>query len=341
MHHLSAFLPALIALVAGGLLSVLLPRVLKRLFTPLVKRTATGADDYLLMVFTESIPPIGWVISGSLAWHILPTHPESDRIAFSLAKLIMTVLVVRLLNRIGLRLLQSWGSHSSDPNMGKLLRALTPMFKALIWCFALVFYLQNIGVQMAAVWALLSAGGIGAGLALKEPLSQFFEYITIVVDKPFQNGDMIVVDGVWGTVEKVGVRSSRLRSLNGEVIVMSNSMLTGSVISNYGEMEERRLVHRLGVTYDTRSELLEAIPSIIEEVVQAVAQSRFDRCHFVGFSDSSLDFELVYYVNTADYKRALDVQQRINLQIVRRFESAGIAFAFPTRTLHLISENPS
>ena len=113
------------------------------------------------------------------------------------------------------------------------------------------------------------------------------------------------------------------------------------MISNYGEMEERRLVHRLGVTYDTRSELLEAIPSMIEEVVQAVAHSRFDRCHFVGFSDSSLDFELVYYVNTADYKRALDVQQRINLQIVRRFESAGIAFAFPTRTLHLISENPS
>jgi small-conductance mechanosensitive channel len=259
---------------------------------------------------------------------------------YGLAKLILVVLIVRVVNRIGLRLLQRWANRAGDTEVANLIRSLAPMLKALVWCLGAVVYLQNIGVQMAAIWALLSAGGIGAGLALKEPVSQFFEYITILLDKPFQPGQLIQVGQGWGTVEKVGVRSTRLRSINGEAIVMSNSALTGAVVANFGEMQRRRLIVRLGVCYDTPVEQLQRIPPMLETIVNAGADASFDRCHFVSFNDSSLDFELVYYVPTNDFNRAMDVQQRINLEIMRCFAHAGIAFAFPTRTLQMVGEKP-
>ena len=216
-----------------------------------------------------------------------------------------------------------------------MIQSLSPMFRALIWCIGFVFYLQNMGVQMAALWALLSAGGIGAGLALKEPVQEFFEYITILLDKPFENGQFIHVDGIWASVERVGVRSTRLRSINGEIIVMSNSDLTNGKISNYGEMEYRRLVHKLGVVYETPHSKMKEIPNIIKTIIESTEDVVFDRCHFIEFGNFSLDFELVYYIPTNNYLRAMEAQQKVNLNIMKVFEEENISFAFPTQTLHL------
>ena len=241
----AALLPALLSLVGGGLLGLLVARLVQRVLGRITRRTASTTDDFVVTVLVDTIPPVAWVLSASLAWQILPTDAASDRLVYGLAKLILVVLIVRLVNRIGLRLLQRWANRAGDLQVANLIRSLAPMLKALVWCLGAVFYLQNIGVQMAAIWALLSAGGISAGLALKEPVSQFFEYITILLDKPFQPGQLIHVGQVWGTVEKVGVRSTRLRSINGEAIVMSNSSLTGAVVANFGEMQRRRLTVRL------------------------------------------------------------------------------------------------
>jgi MscS family membrane protein len=336
----SSVLPALLTLVGGGLLGMLLAKLVQRATSRVIRRNSLAGDALVATVLVETIPPMAWVLSASLAWQILPTNASSDRVVFGLAMLILSVLIVRLVNRIGLRLLQRWAQHAGDAEVANLIRSLAPMLKALVWCVGAVFYLQNIGVQMAAIWALLSAGGIGAGLALKEPVSQFFEYITILLDKPFQPGQLIQVGQSWGTVEKVGVRSTRLRSINGEAIVMSNSALTGAVVANFGEMQRRRLIVRLGVCYDTPVEQLQRIPEMLETIVKSGADASFDRCHFVAFNDSSLDFELVYYVPTNDFNRAMDVQQRINLEIMRCFAREGIAFAFPTRTLQMVGEKP-
>ena len=330
---LTTVLPALLMLVGGGLLATLVARILQRLLRPMTQRTRSSTDDFLLQVLVDTVPPAGWVLSASLAWQILPTSAASDRWAFSLAKLLLVVLLVRLANKVSLKLLQRWAERSRDEALAALLRSLAPMVRALVWCIGAVFYLQNIGVQMAAIWALLSAGGIGAGLALKEPVAEFFEYITILLDKPFQPGQLIHVDSVWARVERVGVRSTRLRSVNGEAIVMSNSALTSAVLANFDEMQERRLLVRLGVTYDTPHTTLARIPALLEAMVEAGRDARFDRCHFVAFNSSSLDFELVYFVPTKDFVQAMDVQQRVNLAIVERFAAEGIEFAFPTRTV--------
>tara|TARA_B100000700_G_C14604629_1_gene650736 strand:- start:57 stop:653 length:597 start_codon:yes stop_codon:yes gene_type:complete len=195
------------------------------------------------------------------------------------------------------------------------------------------------GVQMTAIWALLSAGGIGAGLALKEPVQEFFEYITILLDKPFQNGQFIHIDNIWAKVERVGVRSTRLRSINGEAIVMSNSRLTNGVISNYAEMQNRRLVHKLGVVYETDHSKMIKIPEIIKSIIDTTENAIFDRCHFIKFGDCSLDFELVYFISTSNYLSAMTAQQKINLEIMKRFEEEEIEFAFPTQTLNLNNLN--
>lgn len=337
MVSMSTLLPALLALIGGGLLSLLVARGFGVVFGRLTRKTRSETDDFIVQVIVETIPILGWVISASWAWWLIPTAPEADRVVFTVAKLILVVFLVRLVNRISLRLLQRSAIHSGDPAVGSMLRALAPMLRALVWSVGAVLYLQNIGVQMAAIWALLSAGGIGAGLALKQPVSEFFEYITILLDKPFQTGQFINVGEVWGTVERVGVRSTRLRSVNGEAIVMSNSALTSSVVANYGEMQERRLIYRLGVTYDTSHALLERIPGLLKAIVEQGGDARFDRAHFVAFNSSSLDFELVYFVPSNDYIQAMEAQQRINLDIVQRFAQEGIEFAFPTQTLHVHS----
>lgn len=337
MVSMSTLLPALLALIGGGLLSLLVARGFGVVFGRLTRKTRSETDDFIVQVIVETIPILGWVVSASWAWWLIPTAPEADRVVFTVAKLILVIFLVRLVNRISLRLLQRSAIHSGDPAVGSMLRALAPMLRALVWCVGAVLYLQNIGVQMAAIWALLSAGGIGAGLALKQPVSEFFEYITILLDKPFQTGQFINVGEVWGTVERVGVRSTRLRSVNGEAIVMSNSALTSSVVANYGEMQERRLIYRLGVTYDTSHAVLERIPGLLKAIVEQGGDARFDRAHFVAFNSSSLDFELVYFVPSNDYIQAMEAQQRINLDIVQRFAQEGIEFAFPTQTLHVHS----
>ena len=322
-----AILQALFTVLAGGLLATLLARLVSALLQPITRRTSGQSDDVVLQTVVDTLPPLGWVISGVVAWRRLPLRLDADWAVLAAAKLIVAILLVRLVNRIGSRLLQSWASRRRDVAVSSMLRSLTPLLRAGVWALGAALYLQNLGVQMAAIWALLSAGGIGAGLALKQPVAEFFDYITILLDKPFSSGQQIRVNGITATVERVGVRSTRLRSLNGEAIVMSNSALTGSVIANFGDMEQRRLVVRLGVSFDTDATTLEGLSAMVQNLVETCPGARFGRCHFVGFTDQSFEFELVYFVDSPDYATALDAQQQVNLAIVRQFSENGIRFA--------------
>lgn len=334
-----SLIKALSTLFIGTFLSILAAKLSKVIISKFTKRTKSETDDFILDIFIKTIRPLGFVISASIAWIILPINQNIDRIFVAISSLLCVVLIVRFINIVAIRIVYRWSLKVNDESISSVIRSLSPMIRASIWSLGIVLYLQNIGVQMAAIWALLSAGGIGAGLALKEPVAEFFEYITILLDKPFQNGQFINIDGVWATVERVGVRSTRLRSLNGEIIVMSNSSLTNGVISNYTEMEYRRLVHRLGVVYETSMNKMKRIPDIIKEIVDSTEDAKFDRCHFIQFGNFSLDIELVYYIPTNNYTRAMNAQERINLEIMRRFEEEKINFAFPTQTIQLTKSN--
>jgi small-conductance mechanosensitive channel len=198
--------------------------------------------------------------------------------------------------------------------------------------------MDNLGFEISAVIAGLGIGGIAVALAAQAVLGDLFSYFSILFDKPFELGDFVIVDGHMGTIEHIGIKTTRIRSLGGEQLIFSNTDLTGSRLRNYKRMEQRRIVFKLGVTYQTPIEKLKGIPSVIKNIITNIEETRFDRAHFSGFGDFSLDFEVVYHVLTGDYNRYMDTQQDINLQIAEEFERQGIEFAYPTQTLFLEKE---
>lgn len=207
--------------------------------------------------------------------------------------------------------------------------------RVVIWAMVVLLTLDNLGVDVTALVAGLGIGGIAVALAAQNILGDLFASLSITFDKPFDVGDFLIVDDYLGSVEYIGIKSTRLRSLSGEQIVMSNAGLLSSRIRNYGRMLERRIVMTHNVTYETPLELLERIPSLIRAAVEAQAHTRFDRSHFARHAAASLDFETVYYVLSADYNRYMDIQQAINFRIHREFAELDIEFAYPTQKLFL------
>jgi small-conductance mechanosensitive channel len=195
--------------------------------------------------------------------------------------------------------------------------------------------LDNLGFDITALVAGLGIGGIAVALAVQNILADLFASLSIVLDKPFVVGDFLILNEYMGTVEHVGLKTTRIRSLSGEQIVISNNDLLNSRIRNYKRMFERRVVFSIGVTYQTPYESMRDIPLMLRKIIEAQEMTRFDRAHFKNFGNSSLDFEAVYYVLSPDYNQYMDIQQAINLLIYKRFAEAGIEFAYPTQTLFL------
>lgn len=210
--------------------------------------------------------------------------------------------------------------------------------RIVLWSLATLVALDNLGFNISTLMASLGIGGIAVALAVQNILGDVFSSVSIALDKPFVIGDFIVVDSYMGTVEYVGLKTTRIRSLGGEQIVFSNSELLKNRIRNYKRMQERRVQFEFGIAYETPIDAVERIPGMVKEIVTADAlDTRFDRAHFKAFGNSALLFEVVYYVLTPDYNQYMDIQQAINLELMRRFSKRGITFAYPTQTLYIAS----
>jgi small-conductance mechanosensitive channel len=218
------------------------------------------------------------------------------------------------------------------------MKALIFVIRLVLWSVVALLVLDNLGVDITALVAGLGVGGIAVALAVQNVLGDLFASLSIVLDKPFVNGDFIAIGDLVGNVEHVGLKTTRVRSLSGEQLVFSNADLLSSRIKNFGRMNERRIAFSIGVTYDTPRETLRQIPEMIKRAVESEDEARFDRSHFKEFGDSALMFETVYYVLVPDYAKYMDVQQAINLSIHEQFEASRIEFAFPTQTLHIVSD---
>jgi len=207
--------------------------------------------------------------------------------------------------------------------------------RAIAWGAVLLVALDNLGVEITTLIAGLGVGGIAVALAVQKILGDVFCSLSIVLDKPFEIGDFIVVGDLAGTVEHVGVKTTRVRSLGGEQLVFANSDLVGSRVRNYKRMRERRVCFEFGLTYQTSAEQAADIPALVRRIVEDLDSTRFDRAHFKAFGDSALMFEVVYFVLSADYNAYMDTQQAINLALMRELERRGISFAYPTHTVYL------
>jgi small-conductance mechanosensitive channel len=330
---------AIVACLAVSFVLSIVVRWLARRIATLAAKTTTRADDVAgdLLARTKSF---FFVAVGVLAGAQLLALPGGVRTALLRVVIVVfllqaglwaSALVVAVLKEYQARNLQS------DPAAATTIGALVFIGRLVVWTLVLVVSLDNLGIDITALVTGLGIGGIAVALAVQNVLGDLFASLSIVLDKPFVVGDFLAVGDLLGSVEYVGLKTTRLRSLSGEQLVFSNTDLLKSRIRNYGRMFERRILFAVGVTYETPREELEQIPGMLREAVESQEKTRFDRAHFKAFGAYSQDFEIVYYVTVPDYNTYMDIQQAINLHIHRRFEEAGIEFAFPTQTLYVVN----
>ena len=207
--------------------------------------------------------------------------------------------------------------------------------KVLLWVLIALTALKSVfGVEITAWITGLGVTGIAVALAVQNILGDLLAALSIVFDKPFDVGDTIGVDTIVGTVEHIGLKTTRLRSISGEQIIVGNADLLKSRLRNYRRMYQRRAVFNLDVTFDTEPAILERLPGIVEEIITAQTPVKFDRCHVASFGESAIRLEAVYFVLDPDYRKYMDIQQAINLEILRRFAAERVSFAFPSRTVY-------
>ena len=333
---------ALGALLVAVLIASILLRIGKRLLRRLADHTQTRIDDALVeMIGATRL----WLISLALA------YPAAQMLTLggALRHAIYDVTVIAFFVQFGLwaaRLLHTWIANARqrardhDPAALSSFGAISFIARAALWSVVALLVLDNLGINVSALVAGLGIGGIAIGLALQNILGDLFASLSIVLDKPFAVGDFIIIDNYMGTVENIGVKTTRLRSLDGELLVFSNGDLTKSRLRNYKQMARRRVLFGFGVRYDTTAEQLEAIPGMVREIIEGLPDTKFDRAHFKAFGASSLDFEVVFWMLKPDYNLYMDAQQAINLALFRRFADNGIGFAFPSQSIYFETPLP-
>jgi len=328
------------ALVIAGISLVILRsarNLVVRRMVQLASQTETDLDDLATNLLRDTRPWFFLTLSVFLGSRLLNIPTTVD-------VLLYTITVFASMTQAGL-----WGNRlisyglgrysrhiqDGDPGTANTVSVLGFIGRIVLWATILLLALDNAGVEINGLLAGLGISGIAVALAVQNVLGDLLAYISIMMDRPFVIGDFIVVDDIMGTVERIGLKSTRVRSLTGELIVFSNNDLLGTRLRNFQDRQERRIALSIGVVYDTPSEKLSAIPAMLREIVETQETARFDRAHFKELGSFSLDFEIVYYVTSPDYLAYMDCQEAINMAIVRRFEQEGVGFAFPTQTIHV------
>jgi len=337
-HPISSWLTALIFFVSVVLGVKLLFRLGLKQLQNLAERTSWQGDDFLLVVLkaNNSLLVTGLGILAALQVLQLSDGIEKAAVNVMLVLLIFQAgLWAHKALEAGLKLRFAQADPANEGGSLMTLGLLSFLGKLLLWVVVILMALDNLGMNITALVASLGIGGVAVALAVQNILGDLFASLSIAIDKPFVIGDFVMVDDMMGTVEHVGLKTTRLRSLAGEQIVFANNDLLQSRVRNFKRMSQRRCTFNFGVTYSTSADQLTHIPVMVEAIIKSQPQVNFGRAHFISFGESSLDFEVVYFVLSSDYDLYMDVQQAINLSLVRSFEQEGIEFAFPTRTLHL------
>ena len=298
-----------------------------------VAKTENIYDDKILIILERDLVPIIYIGIVYLAVNNLNLHSILNHLIDVLAIIIATILVVRLFTTSIEHIIKLYWItyYRKNINIEQSINALLPAIKVLIWLIGIIFILDNLGFDISAVVTSLGIGGVAIALASQGVLQDLFSYFSILLDRPFELGDFIVVGDYLGTVEYVGIKTTRLKSIDGEEIIIANTDLTGSRIRNFKRMRQRRIVFKFGVVYETSTEQLAKIPLLIEEIINDTENTTCDRAHFSGYGEFSLDFEVVYFIHSNDYTIYMNAQQEINLKIKSEFAKHNIEFAYPTQ----------
>lgn len=335
-NRISEYLVCL-AIIVGGILAVrIVEGLAMRRLKAWAEKTSTTYDDFLVDRIRGTGIPLAYLGIAQAALRFLTLTPRVERIIDVAWIVLLTLIVIFFLValvRYGFE--EYMRKRGEDASSDRALKGVVGLAKALVWITGALFMLDNLGFRISTVVAGLGIGGIAIALAAQAVLGDLFGYFVILFDRPFEIGDFVVVGDYMGVIERFGIKTTRIASLDGEQIVVSNKDLTDSRVRNYKRMARRRVAFRLGVTYQTPATLLREIPGIVAEIFREIEGATLDRVHFFSCGDFSLIHEIVYYVDGNDYTKYMDIQQMANLRIYEEFGKRRIEFAYPTRTLYL------
>lgn len=332
------YLIALGIIVIGLIILQIFRRMVLKALKRWSERTETTYDDlFVKAVERFGLPALNFLV---IYWGItyLTLLPKVSRVVEVATAAVMAFFLIRLLSNIIQYGLEGYvRKQDGGTEKVKQMKGVLMIVNMIVWALGLIFLFDNLGYDVTAIIAGLGIGGIAVALAAQNILGDLFNYFVIFFDRPFEVGDFIVVDAKSGTVEHIGIKTTRVKSLSGEQLVFSNSDLTNSRIHNFKRLERRRILFKIGVVYQTPLEQLQKIPAIIRTIVEREKQVTLDRVHFAAYGDFSLIFEVVYFVEDSEYNVYMDIQQRINLAIFEDFKKEGIEFAYtiPAQTLIL------
>ncbi|MHB1179043.1 MAG: mechanosensitive ion channel family protein [Daejeonella sp.] len=320
--------------LAGLLAIFFFKRVVLKRLKRWSSRSETTIDDFLISNIEKSVVPLFYLAVFRLALNALSIGSKITSVLHVATLLFITFFVLRLITALVRKFIFSFiKTNENRDTEEKQAIGLLLIINIIIWILGIVFIIDNLGYNVTTLITGLGIGGIAIALAAQTILGDLFSYFVIFFDRPFEIGDFIIVEDKMGTIEYIGIKTTRIRALSGEQLICSNTYLTNSRVHNYKRMDQRRIVFKLGVTYQTATEQVKVIPDIVKEIIESRKDVRLDRGHFSGFGNFSLDFEFVYYILSADYNVFMDKQQEIYFEILSKFESERIDFAYPTQTL--------
>lgn len=326
--------------VAIGVIKIFKQLIITRL-KKVTAKTRTDLDDLLIRIVTGIGWPLYLILSLYLALQFIRPTDFIQKIMRWGIVVIITYYVVRAIQRLidyATRKVIEKRQKEEEVSDSTVIDLLGKILKITLWVVALILILSNLGYNISTLIAGLGIGGVAIAFALQNILVDIFAAFSIYFDKPFRIGDFIIVGEDLGVVKKIGIKTTRIQTLHGEELVVSNRELTETRVHNYKKMERRRIVFSFGVKYETPTEKLKKIPSIIKGIIDKTELADIDRVHFKSFGDFSLNFEVVYYLRSSDYNKYMDTQQEINLAIKGQFEKKGIEMAYPTQTVYVNRE---
>ena len=320
------------SMVLVGIFAPVILRKLKRV----AERTDNHIDDIAVLAVQRFVVPFLYIGGFYMGLAYLTLPDRVDKIVHTCLMLVYTFFILRVITTVFHYLVISFlGKQEDGETKQKQVRGLLIIVKVIIWAVGMIFTLDNLGFNVSTIIAGMGISGIAIALAAQAILADLFSYFIILFDRPFEIGDYIVFETEAGVVEYVGVKSTKLRTLNGQVLICSNKDLTNARLNNYKNITRRQTLFKIGVTYQTPPHVLEAIPTMIKEIIDEHPTAAFDRVHFSGFGDSSLDFEIVYYSQSPEFAVFMSTRQDIFFSIFKKFEKEGISFAYPTRTIFM------
>lgn len=301
----------------------------------LAEKTKTDIDDTLISITKSFKPPFYWFLAFYFAIKFLALNELTMKIITGILVVWVVYQVIAGIQILINYILKKRFAKEDDAGAKSAINYISLISKVLLWAIGLLLILSNLGVDVTSLIAGLGIGGIAVAFALQNILSDLFSSFAIYFDKPFQIGDFIVAGAHSGVVEKIGIKTTRIRALQGEEIVISNNELTGARVQNFKKLEKRRVVSSFGILYETKIEKIKNIKQIVKNIFNNLEDTEFSRVHFKQLGDFSLNFEVVYYITTGDYNIYMDAQEKFNLALMEAFENEGIEFAYPTQKLFL------